>query len=282
MSTLCKNITVAAGLFLFVAPNAMNAAPANQAFRWNGILERRDLQQTALRNAQLPFKVKDWSGVDFFLNEYVQLSPQVWARLSQRMETYLPMIADSMRANGLPESLKFLPVAESRLIPDIVSPAGASGLWQIMKSTGRHCGLKINTQVDERLNPGESTAAAIVLLKKLHTQFGDWLLVLAAYNCGPGKVQKALDQSGCEEYWEIAHLLPAQTQRYIPAYIAAACATTYHMKYIKKGIPAENFIFEGEPSFFQKIPFKNKKTNTAKPVFCWGDPLRALLAARLA
>lgn len=137
-------------------------------------------------------------------------------------EYYFPMFEEALDKYGLPLELKYLPVIESALNPVAVSRAGATGLWQFMIRTGRGYGLEINSLVDERRDPHKSTEAAVRYLKDLYTIYGDWNLVIAAYNCGPGNVNKAIARSGGKrDYWEIYYKLPRETRGYVPAFIAA-------------------------------------------------------------
>ena len=137
-------------------------------------------------------------------------------------EYYFPMFEEALDRHGLPLELKYLPIIESALNPIAVSRAGATGLWQFMLRTGKSYGLEVNSLVDERRDPYKSTEAAVKYLKDLHTIYGDWNLVIAAYNCGPGNVNKAIARSGGKrDYWEIYFRLPKETRGYVPAFIAA-------------------------------------------------------------
>lgn len=141
---------------------------------------------------------------------------------------YFPMIENIFDYYGLPDELKYMAVIESALNPDVVSRMGATGLWQFMYSTGRMYGLTINSVVDERRDPMKATHAAARYLKDLYSIYNDWVLVIAAYNCGPGNVNKAIRRSGNKkDYWEIYYRLPRETRGYIPMYVAAAYAVTY-------------------------------------------------------
>ena len=144
---------------------------------------------------------------------------------------YLPIFEHFLALHGLPDFLKFLPVAESRLRPTVVSSCGAAGLWQFMPETARHHGLRINDYVDERLAPYRATKAAVDMLATLYQDFGDWALVLAAYNCGPQRVQEAMIATGCSNYWDIRHLLPRQTQKYVPSVLAAVYVGQHYDKH---------------------------------------------------
>lgn len=135
---------------------------------------------------------------------------------------YYPMFEQALDSHGLPLELKYLPVIESALNPVAVSRAGATGLWQFMLRTGKGYGLEVNSLVDERRDPYKSTDAAVRYLKDLYAIYGDWNLVIAAYNCGPGNVNKAIARSGGKrDYWEIYYFLPRETRGYVPAFIAA-------------------------------------------------------------
>ncbi len=137
-------------------------------------------------------------------------------------EYYFPMFEEALDRHGLPLELKYLPVIESALNPIAVSRVGATGLWQFMLKTGKSYGLEVNSLVDERRDPYKSTEAAVRYLKDLYTIYGDWNLVIAAYNCGPGNVNKAIARSGGKrDYWEIYYRLPKETRGYVPAFIAA-------------------------------------------------------------
>jgi membrane-bound lytic murein transglycosylase D len=137
---------------------------------------------------------------------------------------YFPMIEDVFDSYGLPAELKYMAVIESALNPAVVNGrSGATGLWQFMYSTGRMYGLTINSVVDERRDPLKATHAAAKYLRDLYKIYDDWVLVIAAYNCGPGNVNKAIRRSGNKkDYWDIYYRLPRETRGYIPQYIAAA------------------------------------------------------------
>ncbi len=137
-------------------------------------------------------------------------------------EYYFPIFEEVLDRHGLPLELKYLPVIESALNPIAVSRVGATGLWQFMLRTGKGYGLEVNSLIDERRDPYKSTEAAVKYLKDLYTIYGDWNLVIAAYNCGPGNVNKAIARSGgSKDYWEIYYRLPRETRGYVPAFIAA-------------------------------------------------------------
>ncbi len=145
---------------------------------------------------------------------------------------YFPLFEEMLDRYGLPLELKYLPVIESALNPVAVSRMGATGLWQFMLKTGQGYGLVINSLVDERRDPYKSTEAAVRYLKDLYSIYGDWNLVIAAYNCGPGNVNKAIARSGGkQDYWEIYYYLPRETRGYVPAFIAANYIMNYYTEH---------------------------------------------------
>lgn len=156
---------------------------------------------------------------------------------------YIPIFEEALDAYNLPLELKYLPVIESAFNPSAVSRAGAAGLWQFMLETGKIYGLETNSLVDERLDPIKSTWAAARYLKELYSIYGDWNLVIAAYNCGPGNINKAIRRAGGEsDYWKIYPYLPKETQGYVPAFIAANYVMNYYCNHnicpMETNIPA--------------------------------------------
>lgn len=142
---------------------------------------------------------------------------------------YMPIFEEALDAYNLPLELRYLPIIESALNPSAVSRAGASGLWQFMLATGKMYGLESNSLVDERRDPIKATWAAARYLKELYAIYGDWNLVIAAYNCGPGTINKAIRRAnGKTDYWEIYNFLPKETRGYVPAFIAANYVMTYY------------------------------------------------------
>jgi membrane-bound lytic murein transglycosylase D len=155
---------------------------------------------------------------------------------------YFPMIEEALDANGLPLELKYLTIVESALNPVALSRAGASGLWQFMLGTGKQYGLEINSLVDERRDPLKSTDAACRFLGDLYRIYGNWTLALAAYNCGPGNVNKAIKRAnGNTDYWQIYPYLPRETRSYVPLFIAATYVMNYYANHqlhpVKTNLP---------------------------------------------
>lgn len=145
---------------------------------------------------------------------------------------YVPIFEEALEAYQVPLELKYLPVIESALNPKAVSRVGATGLWQFMLGTGKQYGLEVNSLVDERRDPVRASYAAARYLRDLYHIFGDWNLVIAAYNCGPGNINKAIHRSGgLKDYWQLYPYLPAETRGYVPAFIAANYAMTYYCEH---------------------------------------------------
>ena len=135
---------------------------------------------------------------------------------------YMPIFEEALDTYDLPMELKYLPIIESALNPKALSRQRASGLWQFMLRTSKQYGLETNSLVEERFDPVKSTWAAVRYLKELYGIYNDWNLVLAAYNCGPGNVNKAIRRAGgSTDYWDLYPFLPKETRGYVPGFIAA-------------------------------------------------------------
>ena len=175
--------------------------------------------------------------MELSFNQVVKSYIEMYANRRREMVSYMltignyyfPMFEQALDRHALPLELKYLPVIESALNPVAVSRVGATGLWQFMMRTGQGYGLEVNSLVDERRDPYKSTEAAARYLKDLFAIYEDWNLVIAAYNCGPGNVNKAIARSGGKrDYWEIYDHLPRETRGYVPAFIAANYIMCFH------------------------------------------------------
>lgn len=147
-----------------------------------------------------------------------------------RTAMYFPLFEKYLTERNLPKELKYLSVVESALNPEAVSRSGAVGLWQFMPPTGKEYGLSINSMIDERKDPHKATKAALTYLSRLYNKFGNWELALAAYNGGPGRVNRAIKRGRSKNFWKIKRYLPKETRNYIPAFIGA----TYIMSHFDK------------------------------------------------
>lgn len=164
-----------------------------------------------------------------FIDRYTKNSRKSVSVMLGRSNFYMPIFEEALEAYGLPLELKYLPVIESGLNPNAVSHVGATGLWQFMLTTGKQYGLEVNTLVDERRDPLKASWAAARYLRDLYKIFGDWNLVIAAYNCGPENVNKAIHRAkGQNDYWAIYPYLPRETRGYVPAFIAANYVMNYY------------------------------------------------------
>ncbi|HEY8388257.1 MAG TPA: lytic transglycosylase domain-containing protein [Parasegetibacter sp.] len=155
-----------------------------------------------------------------FVKDYVKTHSKKLEKMKEWGKPYFDMIEDIFEKHGLPTELKYLAVVESNLRTHTSSVAGASGPWQFIPSTARVMGLKVNSKVDERNNYVKSTHAAAKYLKQLYSQLDDWLLVIAAYNSGPGRVQSAIKKSGTRNFWKLQHNLPAESRNHVKKFIA--------------------------------------------------------------
>lgn len=175
-----------------------------------------------LAKLQLPFEVKNTPEIRKYIKRYIQPGVLDAQAMLGRSSLYFPIFEHYLNIYGLPQELKYLPMVESTLRANVHSHAGAAGLWQFVPVTARHFGLKMDGNVDERLDPYKSTEAAVKLLAYLYEELGDWPLVLAAYNSGAGRVRQAIRRANCDNFWEIRSYLPSESRKYVPAFIAAA------------------------------------------------------------
>ncbi|MCP9234599.1 lytic transglycosylase domain-containing protein [Lewinella sp. JB7] len=173
------------------------------------------------------------------ITEYMGGGGSNTERMLGRANQYFPVFDFYLRKHEMPASLKYLAVAESMLVPHAVSSARAAGLWQLMPATAREMGLRVDQVIDERLDIHRSTEAAVLMLKELHLQFGDWHLTLAAYNAGPGRVRRAIRAARSNDYEKVSKYLPRETRRYVSAYLAAAYAVNYYDDHGLKPMAAE-------------------------------------------
>jgi membrane-bound lytic murein transglycosylase D len=176
----------------------------------------------------MPYNTK----VKNFINYYTAKDRRFIRLMLERKHLYFPIYEEALRRHGLPDELKYLSMVESSLNPRAMSPVKAAGLWQFMSVTGRYYDLRQDAYIDERLDPYKATDAACRYLKELHDMFGDWHLALAAYNCGPGNVRKAIRHAGNKKtFWQIYNFLPAETRAYVPKFIALNYVMNYAEAY---------------------------------------------------
>ncbi len=199
------------------APDGLNAIFTDD--------EMRSQLQSIARTIDLPFNDVVRSHIFGYIYNRRESSQIILGRAKM----YMPIFERALAENGLPNELKNLAVIESALNPFAVSPAGAGGLWQFMPETGRIWGLKIDRNVDERFDPYKASNAACRFLSNLYNRYGNWHCAIAAYNCGPGRVDAAIAQTGgIADFWTIYTRLPQETRNYVPAFIAANYLMAYH------------------------------------------------------
>lgn len=204
---------------------------------------------------EMPFN----SVVKAYIEMYYKQRPQLVEKMLGMSLYYMPIFEEALERHQMPLELKYLPIVESALDPNAVSKAGATGLWQFMPATATGEGLEVNSLVDERRDPLASSEAAAVYLQKLYDTFGDWTLAIAAYNCGPGNVSKAITRSGGKtDYWEIYPFLPQETRGYVPAFIAANYIMNYYAEHgISHALARRPLVTDTvhvtQPIYFQQI-----------------------------
>ena len=210
---------------------AQDSVPRFEDFVYESRLAKLD--------ANSPFDLVYNPHVKGFIELYAVRKRELVSRMMGLSQLYYPMFEEVFDKHNIPLELKHLAVIESALNPNARSRCGATGLWQFMYPTGKMYGLNVNSYIDERSDVYKATEAAAEYLKSLYSMFGDWQMVLAAYNAGPGTISKAIRRSGGKKtYWEIRPFLPLETQAYVPAFIAA----NYVMNY-----PTEHNIYASSP-----------------------------------
>ncbi|WP_163401280.1 LysM peptidoglycan-binding domain-containing protein [Flavobacterium fluviatile] len=189
-------------------------------------------QRLQLMNEKSPFEIEYNQGLENIIKSFLKNRKKSFSRLMALSEYYFPIFEDAFAKQNVPLEIKYLAVVESALNPKAVSKMGATGLWQFMYGTGKQYDLKIDSYIDERSDPLKATAAASEYMTKMFSVFGDWELVLASYNSGPGNVTKAIRRSGGKtKYWDIRNYLPKETQGYVPAFLATMYLFEYHKEH---------------------------------------------------
>ncbi|MDP5097254.1 MAG: transglycosylase SLT domain-containing protein [Flavobacterium sp.] len=182
-------------------------------------------------DAKSPFNIEYNPALENTIKSFLKNRTKAFERLMALSEYYFPMFEEHLAKYNIPMELKYLAIVESALNPKAKSRVGASGLWQFMYPTGKQYNLEVNSYVDERHDPLKATEAACQYLSNLYEIFGDWSMVLASYNAGPGNVSKAIRRSGgSQNYWNIRKNLPRETANYVPAFLA----TMYIYEYKKE------------------------------------------------
>lgn len=208
-------------------------------------------------DASSPFDLQYNSVVKGYIDLYTVRRRELVKKMMALSQFYFPMFEQQLDKFNLPLELKYLAICESALNPMAKSHAGAMGLWQFMYPTGKMYGLKVSSYIDERCDPYKSTEAACQYFKYLYGLFGDWQMVLAAYNGGPGTVNKAIRRSGGKKtYWEIRPFLPRETQGYVPAFIAVNYVMNYTAEHnLYSATPKKTFLDVDTISIKKQLTF---------------------------
>ncbi|MBP6550426.1 MAG: LysM peptidoglycan-binding domain-containing protein [Flavobacterium sp.] len=189
-------------------------------------------QRLAEMDSKSPFNIEYNSGLENIIKSFLKNRKKSFERLMAISEYYFPLFEEALAKQNVPLEIKYLAVVESALNPKAVSKMGATGLWQFMYHTGKQYNLKIDSYVDDRSDPLRSSEAAAQYMANMYAIFGDWDLVLASYNSGPGNVAKAIRRSGGQQnFWNIKKYLPQETQGYVPAFLATMYIYEYHKEH---------------------------------------------------
>jgi len=195
-------------------------------------------------NEKSPIDLIYNKAVENSINSYLKKNKKLVSRMAGLAPQYFPMFESCLDKYDIPLEFKYLPIVESALNPRARSPSGAKGLWQFMYVTGKHYNLNVTSYLDERQDPYKSTEAACQYFAKLYKMFGDWNLVLAAYNGGPGYLSRTMAKTGLYDYWDLRPYLRRETRGYVPAFIAVNYVMNYYQEHgIEIALP-QNFINE--------------------------------------
>lgn len=243
--------------------NPESAKPETKKFAYH----KADIQER-LSDMNCLFEPKYTAEVEAYLRAYLTYGYKDAEDVLGRSVLYFPIFEHYLSLYGLPEELKCLPMIESRLRPYAASTVGAVGLWQFMPPTAKGLGLKIDNYVDERRDPYKSTKMALDYLSKLYGEFGSWELTLAAYNCGAGRVRKAIRYAGgSKDFWKISRFLPAETRKYIPRFIAANYLVNfYHLHGLTPKFPGFELQWTRTTKVYNYLTFGQISKNTGAQV----------------
>ena len=215
-------------------------------FTYQEVAQRIKAMQT-----DMPFELND--RVFSFIHYFVVRNRDYTRMILQRKDLYFPLFERTLAEHDMPDDIKYLAIIESALNPKAKSRVGAMGLWQFMPATGRMYNMHVNRDVDDRMDPDMATESAAKYLKSLYRMFGDWELAMAAYNCGPGNVRKAINRSGGKKtFWEVYNHLPKETRSYVPQFQA--------MMYVIRYAEEHNLFLENPtyPIAYEKIRFNQE------------------------
>jgi len=260
-----KKLTVFLFLIFFVLENL-----SSQTYTSNGYPVYSD--------AEIELRIKNLSGlavtpqldrvVKSYIKTYSVLKRDKTERMLGKLVMYFPLFEKYLMENGMPSDIKYLSVVESALNPVAKSRVGAGGLWQFMPATGKEYGLRITSRLDERSDPHKSTKAAIKYLKRLHNKYQNWELALAAYNSGPGRVNRAIRRGRSRDFWRIKKYLPKETRNYVPAFVAANyIVNNYHLHHLNPQYPELDLQLTDHTKVYQSISFREISDITGAPIY---------------
>ncbi len=202
-----------------------------------------------------------------YINTYTVRKRDKAEYILGRIPMYFPLFEKYLKENNLPTDLKYLAIVESALNPEALSRSGAGGLWQFMPGTGKEMGLKINRTVDERSDPHKATLAACKYLQQLYDRYHDWELALAAYNSGPGKVNRAIKRSRSRNFWKLKRFLPRETRNYVPAFIAACYLVQHYDKHNLTAIQMpRDMVLTETTKVYDRVTFSEINSITGTPM----------------
>ncbi|HKG05913.1 MAG TPA: transglycosylase SLT domain-containing protein [Pedobacter sp.] len=214
-------------------------------------------------------------------NQYVQDYIDIYTGRKEMMgkmlglsDYYFPIFAQALKSYNIPDEIKYLPIIESSMNPHAVSRVGATGLWQFMFGTARGYGLNMDNFVDERKDPIQASYAAAAYFRDAYEELGDWLLAIAAYNCGMGNVKRAMEKSNSADFWELRRYLPKETRNYVPAFIAALyvmnCSDQHEIKRVS--VPFSKNTDTIQVNRFVSIPVLAEALNMDVEALCNLNP----------
>lgn len=210
--------------------------------------------------------IKYNSTIRKLINSFVYGGRQTTERVLGQSAIYFPIFDEYIRKYNVPDEIKYLSIVESMLNPKARSPVGAGGIWQFMPKTGRLYGLKINNYVDERFDIHKASEASAHYLSDLFEKYQDWTLAIAAYNCGPGRLDGAIRKARSKDFWKLKKHLPEETQLYVPKFIAVKYVFTYYMYYgLRPAYPDYNEMLTQPTKVFKRKNFKQIAKETGIP-----------------
>ncbi len=227
-----------------------------------------DIYRKRIQKIQTPIPLTYNMQIKEYIDMYAVRKRALTERVMGLSNLYFPLYEQILDQQGLPLEFKYLSIVESALNPMAVSRVGATGLWQFMLNTGKMYNLKVNSFIDERRDPVKATYAACEYFKNMYAIYHDWLLVIAAYNCGAGNVNKAIARSGGKTtFWEISPYLPKETRGYVPAFIAVTYLMNYPAEHNLTSVPPVISYFEADTVMVdQKISLHEIADATGLPV----------------